>query len=189
MPISQIVTNSIASGQTITSPVIAGTPTGVGVLTSGTAVASTSGTSIDFTSIPSWVKRVTVMMDGISQSGTALPLIQLGTVSSIETTGYNAGGGLITGTTGTPYGTYSTAGFVYFINSASAIYSGVTTISLLNSATNTWAATGTATVPNLTYAVYIAGSKSLSSVLTRIRFTTVGSTDTFDAGQINILYE
>ena len=35
-------------------------------LTLGTAVASTSGTSIDFSSIPSWVKRVTVMFNGSS---------------------------------------------------------------------------------------------------------------------------
>ncbi len=31
-------------------------------IVSGTVVASTSGASIDFTSIPSWVKRITVML-------------------------------------------------------------------------------------------------------------------------------
>ena len=38
--------------------------------TSGTAVTSTSGTAIDFTGIPSWVKRITVMLNGVSTSGT-----------------------------------------------------------------------------------------------------------------------
>ena len=60
------LTSATLTTPTLTSPVIAGTPTGVGVLTSGTAQASTSGTSIDFTSIPSWVKRITVMFDGVS---------------------------------------------------------------------------------------------------------------------------
>jgi len=59
------------TNKTLTSPIIGGTPTGVGVLTSGTAVASTSGTSIDFTSIPSWVKRITVMFNGMSTNGTS----------------------------------------------------------------------------------------------------------------------
>ena len=50
--------------QTLTNKTIQG-----GAVTSGTAVASTSGTAIDFTSIPSWVKRITVMFSGVSTSG------------------------------------------------------------------------------------------------------------------------
>ena len=49
----------------------------------GTAVASTSGTSVDFTSIPSWVKRITVMFNGVSTSGTSNPLVQLGDRKSV----------------------------------------------------------------------------------------------------------
>ena len=58
-----------------------------GTITSGTAVASTSGTSIDFTSIPSWVKRITVMFNGVSTNGTSQVQIQLG-AGSVTTTGY-----------------------------------------------------------------------------------------------------
>jgi hypothetical protein len=54
-------------------------------LVAGTAVATTSGTSIDFTSIPSWVKRITVMFNAVSTNSTSLPQIQLGTSSGIET--------------------------------------------------------------------------------------------------------
>ena len=43
-----------------------------------TAVASTSGTSIDFTSIPAGVNRINIMFSGVSLSGTSLPMIQLG---------------------------------------------------------------------------------------------------------------
>ena len=49
------------------------------LLTAGTAVASTSGTSIDFTSIPSWVKRITVMFNEMSTSGSSDRIVQLGT--------------------------------------------------------------------------------------------------------------
>jgi len=58
-------------------------------LTLGTAVNTTSGTSIDLTSIPSWVKRITVMLNGVSTNGASIPQIQLG-AGSVDTTGYNA---------------------------------------------------------------------------------------------------
>src|SRR5690606_32240364 len=64
--------------------------TGYAGITLGTAVASTSGTSIDFTGIPSWAKRVTVNFSGVSLSGTAFPLIQIGDSGGVETSGYVA---------------------------------------------------------------------------------------------------
>ena len=36
-----------------------------------TAQNTTSGTSIDFTGIPSWVKRITVMFQGVSTTGSS----------------------------------------------------------------------------------------------------------------------
>jgi hypothetical protein len=36
---------------------------------------------------------------------------------------------------------------------------------------------------------HIGGSKALSATLDRVRITTVGGTDTFDGGNINIVYE
>ena len=59
-------------------------------LVSGTSQASTSGTSIDFTSIPSWVKRITVMFNGVSTNGTSNLQIQLGTgaTPTYTVTGY-----------------------------------------------------------------------------------------------------
>jgi hypothetical protein len=58
------------------------------VITRGTEVATTSGTSVDFTSIPSTVKRITVMFDAVSNSGGAEYLIQIGDSGGIENTGY-----------------------------------------------------------------------------------------------------
>ena len=149
------------------------------IIKSGTAVASTSGTSIDFTSIPSWVKRVTVMFNGVSTNGTSNPLIQIGDAGGIETTDYAVSS--LESTT-----THYTTGFGIKFASATAVLNGSLTLSKLDG--NVWVGTGLfnntgAAVANL------AGSKTLSGTLDRVRITTVNGTDTFDAGSINILYE
>ena len=152
-----------------------------GAFVAGTAVASTSGTSIDFTSIPSWVKRITVMFNGVSTNGSSLPLIQLGDSGGIENTGYVSAAGTSDGA-GT---STSTAGFVLRSGVASNLIYGSMVITLLNG--NTWTATNNTTFANI--ASWGAGGKELSATLDRIRITTVNGTDTFDAGSINILYE
>ena len=68
-------------------------------LTLATAQNSTSGTSIDFTSIPSWVKRITVMFSSVSTSGSSNPLIQIGDSGGIENTGYTSYAGDFNGQT------------------------------------------------------------------------------------------
>jgi len=186
MPISQIVTNSIASGQTITSPVIAGTPTGVGVLTLGTAQASTSGTSIDFTSIPSWVKRITIMFNGVSTNGTSFPQVQIGS-GSVSTTGY-ATGTSITVNGGTSGVTAETTGFC-LTNSGGAAYVFRGTLVLTLFSGNTWAGSGLNTITTGAFNTVAGISPALSGALDRVRITTTNGTDTFDAGSINILYE
>jgi len=154
-------------------------------LVSGTAVASTSGTSIDFTSIPSWVKRITVMFNGVSGSGTSSLLVQLGTGSTTYTTsGYAAIGaftdtaaGLVT----------STAGFPIFQNSGTNVFSGMMTITNITS--NTWVANHTGANTTGGFVNNGGGNVPLGAVLTAVRITRVNGTDTFDAGSINILYE
>ena len=155
-------------------------------LTSGTAIASTSGTAIDFTGIPSWAKRITVMFNNVSTNGTSPVQIQLGDSGGIETTGYtNAASWGGSGNT-----SYSTTGLSVLasgVMSAGSSYSGVAIIALLGS--NTWCETGTMAPGSSLAASYSAGSKALSDTLTQVRITTINGTDTFDAGSINILYE
>jgi hypothetical protein len=164
--------------QTLTNKTIQG-----GAVTSGTAVASTSGTSIDFTGIPSWVKRVTVMFNGVSTNGSSRQQIQIGTSGGIQTTGYTSGA-FTNGASAS-----STTGYLitWRADPAQTII-GALVLTLIDSATNTWVAQGDA----LTVASdgsSLAGVKTLSGVLDRVRLTTVNGTDTFDAGSINILYE
>jgi hypothetical protein len=152
----------------------------------GTAVASTSGTTIDFTSIPSWVKRITVMFSGVSTSGTSNILIQLGTSAGITSSGYTGAGSVTS--TASNITSYTTGFGIRCHDQASFITSGGLTITNITS--NTWSAFGsfanptTATVTGVT-----AGTVSLAATLDRVRITTVNGTDTFDAGTINILYE
>jgi len=156
-------------------------------LTSGTAIASTSGTAIDFTGIPSWVRRITVMFSGVSTNGSSHIQIQLGDSGGVETTGY-----LGTSTTiqGTAAGTTAfTAGFGIRYDSAAGVRHGAITLSLLNSSTNAWVAAGVLATSDTAATIQTAGSKALSDVLDRVRITTVGGTDTFDAGVINLLWE
>ena len=162
---------------------------GGSVITSGTAVASTSGTSIDFLSIPSWVKRITVMFSGVSTSGTSAKIIQLGDSGGVETSGYTGTGTVVGNGSGTS--TAMSSGFFASQSSAASdVLSGQATISLLDSATNTWSYSGVFGQSTATAIIYWAGgAKSLSATLDRIRITTANGTDTFDAGTINILYE
>lgn len=158
---------------------------GASVITSGTAVASTSGTSIDFTSIPSWVKRITVMFSGVSTGGTTDVLIQLGS-GSIDATSYVGCRVAFSATNTLGTSASSTGIAIYGPNVATDAFSGVATIALLGS--NTWSASGTmgASAPR---AMTFGFSKTLSGTLDRIRITTVNGIDAFDAGSINILYE
>lgn len=161
-----------------------GVATNLYPLVSGTAVASTSGTSIDFTGIPSWVKRVTVMFSGVSGNGSSSILVQLGTGSTTYTTsGYAATGSYTDTATNL---VTSTAGFPIFQNSAASAYSGTMVIS--NITGNTWVANHSG-ANGTSYSNNGGGNVALGAVLTAVRITRVNGTDTFDAGTINILYE
>jgi hypothetical protein len=150
-------------------------------IVSGTAVASTSGTSIDFTSIPSWVDRITVMFNGVSTNGSSNFLFQLGDSGGVETTGYQSVGSNYLGAT------TSTAGFTSHNTAAGSNTEGFIQFSTLGS--NIWVGSGNFASVTAGQVVSIAGSKTLSGTLDRVRITTTNGTDTFDAGTINILYE
>lgn len=175
---------------TVTIDGSAGVTTNVGAVYNGlqtaTAVASTSGTSIDFTGIPSWVKRITVMFNGVSVSGTSNLLIQLGTSSGVTATGYSSYSCRF-GSTSVAGGANYTTGFGIASNLASNVFSGATIISFLSG--NTWVANGFYGESSGAIGIPVNGGISLAATLDRVRITTVNGTDTFDAGSINIMYE
>ena len=154
---------------------------------SGTAVTA-SGASVDFTDIPSWVKRITVMLVGVSTAAAGAARIHVGTSSGLVTTGYE--GGTMTNTT-TPVNSATSlasapegiAGFS--TTSGATVVHGIFTV--CNVTGNTWAGSGTVYRSGDSIATYSNGNIALSGVLDRI--SVVATTSTFDAGTINILYE
>jgi hypothetical protein len=174
------------TNKTLTSPTIDGTPVmGASVITRGTAVASTSGTSIDFTSIPNWVKRITVMFQGVSTSGTSNLVVRAGTSGGIDSTNYTSNRGTINNTS--VFVATTTTGFdVASFASAAILNKG--NVILNNITGNVWVSSGCISDSG-TQISNFSGTVSLAGVLDRVRITTVNGTDTFDAGSINILYE
>jgi len=161
-------------------------PLGGSVIVSGTAV-SASSTSVDFTGIPSWVKRITVMLNGVSTSGTNQLLFQLGDAGGIETTGY-ASNALTSSTSAAVNTANSTSGFQGgSVGSSSNLFSGAVVFTALGS--NAFVCQGSISNTGDSRFMSISGGKTLSDTLTQVRITTAGGTDTFDAGTINILYE
>lgn len=156
------------------------------VIESGTAQATTSGTEIDFTGIPSWAKKITLMFEGVSTDGTSGMILQLGDSGGFETTGYLGSASLLASstvstssrTTGLPI----TEAF-----SAATILHGSMVITNLDS--NMWTSTFTGGKSNSNATYLGGGSKSLSATLDSIRITMVNGTDVFDAGSVNIMYE
>ena len=188
--ISNAGVTAIAAGAVVTADVAdaAITPAKLSQpYTLATAQNSTSGTSIDFTGIPSWAKRITVMFSGLSTSGTSIPLIQLGDSGGIETSGYAGSAGFLRDTTSA-----NTAGLTdgFLFNqshSASSVYHGHALIT--NVSSDLWVASIIGGDSNSSRQLFAGGSKTLSATLDRIRITTVNGTDTFDAGTVNISYE
>jgi len=160
----------------------------LGSSTNGTEQNSTSGTSIDFTNIPSWVKRITLMFNGVSTSGTSNYLVQIGDSGGVATTGYTAAASTINTTVAS---TSSTAGFIIRISAADGAGTIMTGAIVLTYGGNyKWYAHGVLSAGTGTPSTFtLSGTKTLSSALTTVRATTVNGTDTWDLGSMNILYE
>ena len=178
---SQLLASPSAIGQ-IPFSTDGSTYTATAKIVSGTAVASTSGTSIDFTSIPSWVKRVTVLFNSVSTNGSSNIQVQVG-AGSVTTSRYNSQFWQANTQNGG-----STSGFVVSnSNLSNYTQTGSLVLTLLGS--NTWICSGVIGRYVGGDSMIVNGVIALGGTLDRVRITTVNGTDTFDAGTINILYE
>jgi len=193
---SLVLAGDTSGSITVSAPAVAGSTTQTLVnvtgtlapVVSGTAVASTSGTSIDFTGIPSWAKRVTVMFQSVSTTGTSNYVVRIGN-STFTATGYVSAMTYVNTTpSNSTVGTSDTTGYILTRDTGAAVsFTGIMRICLLSNfvyvaSFNAIGGTGGPTYQG-------AGFLNLGSVLDRVRITTLGGTDTFDAGSINILYE
>lgn len=154
-------------------------------VTFATAQNSTSGTSIDFTGIPSWAKRITIMFNAVSTSASSAIIIQLGDSGGFEITGYNSTGVEFASTASA---SSSITSGLQIENSSTASYTRYGTFTLVNLTGNVWASSSSFSQASGRQSIS-AGGKTLSAQLTQVRITTVNGTDTFDAGSINIMYD
>jgi hypothetical protein len=152
-----------------------------------TPKASTSGTNVDFTGIPSWTKRVTVMLDGVSTNGASVVLIQLGTSGGIDASAYYGMTSFITSVPTSGLAA-STTGVNTAISSATAIRAGSISFTRFSSS-DAWVFSGILVDTANSVLIQTAGIKGLSGSLDRVRVTTANGTDAFDSGTINIVYE
>jgi hypothetical protein len=170
---------TLTGTQTLTNKTIQGGATNIGSLTSA------GGVSVTFSSIPSWVQRVTVMFQGVSLSGTANFLVQIG-AGSVTSSGYIAtsNGTNQANQTG---GLSSTSGFpIRNAGGAAGLLSGHMVLTTLGS--YIWVSSHNAK-DSATECSFGGGDVTLAGALDRVVITTTNGTDTFDAGNINILYE
>jgi hypothetical protein len=157
-------------------------------LTNGTAVTLTNQTAVDFTGLPSWVKRITFMFNGLSLSGTDGPIVRLGYggTPTYVTSGYGGGSQSLSTAPASGAEQPGNAFNIQSFNAANTLI-GTMTIVLLDATTNTWIS-ATTLYNTSTSMSWTNGTVSLSGTLTALRLTRTG-TNTFDAGKVNILYE
>jgi hypothetical protein len=180
------VAGTLSAGAITSSGLVTGATGALYPIVSGTAQTApfSTNTRADFSSIPSWVKRVTVMLQNVGTSGTSGLLVQIG-AGSIDTSGYLSASFQTSSSTQL----LSTAGFAIFNNNSNDNTSGPLVLTLFGS--NIWQASGVLFKDSSTdYLTITGGTRTLSGTLDRVRVTTVNGTDTFDTGSIiNIMWE
>jgi hypothetical protein len=193
---SLVLSGDTSGSITVSAPAVAGSTTQTLVaatgtlapIVSGTAVTA-SGTSVEFTGIPSWVKRITLTFSGVSTNGTAPPLIQIGS-GTYATSGYLGANSVIAASSVATI--VFTTGFGIGGNTgswaAATVANGAITLSLHSG--NTWACSGSVGTSTGTGIYLTSGSSgtAISGALDRVRLF-IDGTQQFDAGTINILYE
>jgi hypothetical protein len=179
--------NTTFAGTITATGTVAGTTGTLYPLVLGTSVSAT-GTAIDFTGIPSWVRRVTVCLGGVSTNGTSIVQVQLGS-GSVQTSGYTCTSVAIEGTSA---GSLNAASGFILDPGGSAAFLRSGQLILTNMGSNFWVASYNLLVVGAASARLHMGAGNagfLSGALDRVRITTVNGTDAFDAGIVNILWE
>jgi hypothetical protein len=156
----------------------------------GTAQGTASGTARNFTGIPSWAREVTVLLKAVSTNGTSRLLVQVGGTSSgtYLTSGYTCltSGTLPAGVQGTA--AYTDGASLFNASAAAGAWDARLVFSRVSSASGNWVFSGVAGLSSNSGLYHIVGGIQVTGSLDKIRITTAGGVDVFDAGQANIFY-
>ena len=175
---------------------ITGNVTVSGALTSssstinlGTAVSTGSTNSVVLsTTIPSWAKRITVMVNGISATAAGGNfLVRLGSGGTTVSTGYSGIALSVSGGT-TATGVITDGIFIGSSAATTTSYRGKMYIDLMDSVNNVWQGTSSgARSVDANVMHFGFGQIALSGVLNTVEL--VVTAGNFDAGTVSISYE
>jgi len=149
--------------------------------------ATTSGTTVDVTGIPTTARKLTLMFNSVSADAADDLIIQLGDSGGIEATDY--------GTLSAECEADSvdletnTAGFQVSQNQAAAVTAhGMIILCLSDASTNTWM--GMSMISSGGSKMSLGTTfKSLSAAITQLRLTSTAGTAVFDGGSFSVLVE
>lgn len=172
------------AAQTLSNKTITGSTMQGGTMSVLTATPSSA--FFDSPAIPSWARRVTAVFTALSTTVDANVRFQLGDAGGVEVTGYSGSTTVLGNSTGVT--TQLSAGFDQ-ASTAGAAFGVTGQITFTHMGGNTWVAVAQFGGAGVAGMYWIAGSKTLSDVLTFIRVTTVAGTASFDAGAMNFIIE
>lgn len=155
---------------------------------SRTAKATTSGSFVEFspadsTGIPSWAKKVTVILFGVSTTGTQGFKLQAITSGGVVTSGYSCVS--VYASTGINAAPWTDR---FFDAGSLAVTSASGAITCLNAGGNNWIETASICRQGDNANQIVTGSAGLTNPLIGFRLSTNGG-DTFDAGSVALLIE
>jgi len=187
---NKVVTAMIADANVTTAKILDANVTPAKLsqpLTLATAQNTTSGTSIDFTGIPSWAQRITVMLNGVSTSGTSALRIQLRVGNAAVTTNYATASFVITNAVASVPSNI-TNGWGFAVANALSVQQGQIILNRISD--SAWIGTGQFYDNLSTERIAVVAGRAFSvGTVDGVRLTTTTGTDTFDAGTANIMYE
>lgn len=153
---------------------------------SSTGTSTNGAAQYDFT-IPSGVRRISVVYRGVSWgTGNSLSMVRIGTSGTPETTGYISRGTFVASTCGAAS---NTTGFILENGSIGASDLSMGIMHLMKVDDHEWVAIGISSTNNGTaYANFGVGYLSLAGEVDILRYTNTQGY-TFDAGEVNVFWE
>jgi len=172
---------------TIISPTISGAVMNTmasSVLTSGTS-QSASGATVSFTGIPSWARRITILLSGVSTVAAGLPALRAGS-GGYEASGYDSVNNAIASSTVGSSASATTSWDLQNSGGSANVYTGQIVITKVNGTLYT--ISGQVRY-NTTSTALSVGFKTFAGTIDRVQLLMSTGADTFNGGTMNVMWE